>query len=261
MRHRPLFRTPRPSRRFASRGGGARRGSALIEFVFCIPLLALIILGTFFFGHVMRNQQRLRVADRYHAWRLVQNADAQADMSSHSYTRYGEPDDTAEQDAFQDEYSQANIVKVDAERINTLFFDKRATNVSMDRHGGPRETLDDLQEATREKSEDAGDLVDEAIPHWPHGSRSRIDATFPRELASWGRIENAFLEGETPTHTSRSNVKMRQSLRDGVQWRRWQNSYRDPIRDAFLMELESAINTVDDSELQKCLRDLYMKQW
>jgi hypothetical protein len=45
-----------------------RHGTAMLEFIMVIPLLAVVIAGTFFFGQLMRNQQRLRIADRYEAW-------------------------------------------------------------------------------------------------------------------------------------------------------------------------------------------------
>ena len=48
-----------------------RRGSVLIEFVMVIPLLAMILGLTFFFGWAMVNQQHIKVADRFQTWRKV----------------------------------------------------------------------------------------------------------------------------------------------------------------------------------------------
>ncbi|MFW6066153.1 MAG: TadE family protein, partial [Planctomycetota bacterium] len=49
----------------------AATGVALAETVMVIPLLALVLGLTFFFGWVMTNQQRVRQASRYAAWRRV----------------------------------------------------------------------------------------------------------------------------------------------------------------------------------------------
>jgi hypothetical protein len=43
----------------------------MLEFIMCIPLMAILIAAIFFFGWVMRNQQRVRIADRYTSWKHV----------------------------------------------------------------------------------------------------------------------------------------------------------------------------------------------
>ncbi len=48
-----------------------RHGTAVIESIFCVPLIAIILGLTFFFGWAMRNQQRVIISDRYAVWRLV----------------------------------------------------------------------------------------------------------------------------------------------------------------------------------------------
>ena len=47
------------------------RGTAMLEFIMCIPLMAILIAAIFFFGWVMRNQQRVRIATRYASWKHV----------------------------------------------------------------------------------------------------------------------------------------------------------------------------------------------
>ena len=47
------------------------RGTAMLEFVMCIPLMAILIAAIFFFGWVMRNQQRVCIAARYTSWKYV----------------------------------------------------------------------------------------------------------------------------------------------------------------------------------------------
>ena len=113
-----------------------RRGTAMIEFVLCIPLLALVIAAVFFFGMVMRNQQRLRAADRYVVWRTVHNGQANADASDQAYFEYGEPDETAERTAFIQAYEAVNVVDPTADRINELFFAGQAENVGLETGGG-----------------------------------------------------------------------------------------------------------------------------
>ena len=51
------------------------RGTAMLEFIMCIPLMVIVIAGIFFFGWVMRNQQRIQIADRYASWKSVHSSE------------------------------------------------------------------------------------------------------------------------------------------------------------------------------------------
>ncbi len=235
-----------------------RRGTALIEFVMCIPLLALIIAGTYFFGMVMRNDQRLCVSDRYHAWRVVQNADAETDMRDQAHRQFGEPDENAEYDQFCSAYREVNVTEPSGEYINERFLQMRASEVEISHHGGTRDTLDELEESAYEKSSDAGDLARESLQRWPHGSVSRIDAEFPQEQEA---LKSFVVEGDGGDGDMETRVYYRRGYRDGVQWRRWQNSYLEPIRELFLYELDDAVENVADGTIRDNLKDLYLERW
>ncbi len=226
----------------------------------CIPLLALVIAGTFFFGQVMRNQQRLRVADRYVAWRLVHNRDAQVDATSHAYVQYGEPDETAQRAGFDQEYLAINNVSVTTEMLNERFFSERAENIVIDSGSGPADVIDALVALAGEASSDCGELADYSVGRWRPGESDRVDANFPSEVAAWERIERTLQEHEhRPGRFSGRHE--RRSTRDDVQWRRWQNSYLDAIREVFLFEFDETVQGVTIPQLKENLEDIYLRQW
>ena len=228
----------------------------------CIPLLALIIAATFFFGMVMRNQQRLRVADRYVAWRNLHNRDAAADATSYAYILYGEPDEGELRDEFSQEYLEANSTTVTTEFLNKMFFQGRAekTSIKTTTGSGPAETLNQLISETRERHTDAGDLAKRSIDNWPHGQAARVNADFPREIAALERIEAA-VNIERPQGSGSATSGYRYHVRDGVQWRRWQSSYLEPIQEVFLFELDAVVESIQNEQLQENLQNLYLQVW
>jgi len=236
-----------------------RRGAALLEFVMCIPLLALIIAATFFFGMVMRNEQQLCVTDRYHAWRTVHNSDASVDMNDQAHKLYGEPDEGAEHSAYCQRYKEINVQDPSGDFLNEYFFLERAERVTVSHHGGTRDTLDELEEAALEKGGvDAGSLVEEAMDTWPHGSVSRVDAVFPKEQEM---LEN-IVDGKSSSNDEiETRVYYRRGYRDGVQWRRGQSSYLEPIRKLFLYKLDDAVETIPNSTIRDNLQTLYREHW
>jgi Flp pilus assembly protein TadG len=130
------------------------KGSATVEFVLAIPLLALVIAGTFFFGWVMRNHQRLRVADRYAAWRNV--------------------DDTAPT----------------GNEIDALFFDGRGEDAGLTADAGSTEILDAYTAAARSQSEDAGAVMENLIENGrvPRGSGMTVQSRFATNVEFWRKL-------------------------------------------------------------------------
>ena len=128
----------------------ARRGSALIEMVMVIPLLATIIGLTFFFGWTMTNQQHVRISSRYAAWRRV---------------RAGE--------------------SVAADELNTTFFNDRADGVDRSEGDGPDDTLKELVDAAGEFALAYPLVKDTVLDRWPRGRSDRVKASFPSEVALW----------------------------------------------------------------------------
>lgn len=130
-----------------------RRGSALIEMVMVVPLLATIIGLTFFFGWAMANQQHVRVSSRYAAWRQV---------------RAGE--------------------SVSGDELNEIFFGDRADGVDISAGDGPDDTLKKLADAAG-KYELGYPLVEDAVLNrWPKGRSDLVKADFPSDVALWQRF-------------------------------------------------------------------------
>ena len=149
-----------------------RRGAALLEFVLCIPLLAGIIVLTFFFGWSMKNQQRVRVSDRYTAWRWVHGG--------------------------RDAPTHANL--------NGFFFDFKAGEVWVDGGGGPTETLTDLVGEVARISPQAAALAEELVTNrFPHGQSASVAATFPTDVVLWQRLSG----GAMSHHHVREGVEWR----------------------------------------------------
>jgi hypothetical protein len=155
-------RTIRPRRR--------RRGAALIEFVFSLPLYVLVLALTFFFGYAMMNQQRVRTADRYAVWRDVHRAGSS-----------------------------------DANAIEPRFFGEQAGDVNVHGRSGPHETRRDLSDVASSYSVEAGEFSEEMIVHrFPHGKWKRVSATFPTEVPLW-----RMFTGAIRNHHTRDGVEWR----------------------------------------------------
>ncbi|MCD4825254.1 MAG: pilus assembly protein [Phycisphaerae bacterium] len=240
-----------------------RKGTALIEFVVCIPLLALIIAATFFFGMLMRNQQRLRVADRYVAWRNLHNRDASADATSQAYVLYGEPDEGEQRDEYSREYLEANSVTVTTELLSQMFFQGRADedSITITTGSGPAKTLNQLIDEAKQRHTDTGDLAKRSIDDWPHGQAAYVNANFPNEVAALERIEAAIHSRHGGQGSGSTPSGYRYHVRDGVQWRRWQSSYLEPIREVFLFELDDVVESIQNTQLQENLQNLYLQVW
>lgn len=132
-----------------------RRGTALLEFVMCIPLFALIIALTFFFGWAMVNQQRVKVSARYKVWR---------DLRSTSEVTGG--------------------------ALNRDFYERRAESVDLFSDSGVAETLDDLVTEAGVVSRPAGALAQEAVlDYFPHERRTQVAAEFPTDVRAWRRFK------------------------------------------------------------------------
>jgi hypothetical protein len=188
-----------------------------MEFVMCVPLMALIIGLTYFFGFAMRNQQRVRVASRYQAWRRVH------------------PDG-------RPRYSDSRWLT-----LNEMFFGEAAEGVSAGGGSGPDDSLHELVEATDPYGPQTADLAEALVmDHFPRGAPASVSAHFPTRVVMWQKFQGAINQHH---------------IRDGVEWRRGQMSYLEPIKDQFLEDLDDVIQGIDHAELRNNLRALYLKQW
>ena len=129
----------------------------MIEFVLVIPLLALIIAITFFFGRSLMNKQHVTVSDRYTAWREVLTGSQVTDRN-----------------------------------LNAMFFRDRAVDVDIRRGDGPDETLSDLADAAGYVSAGAETLAYEtAVERFPRGRAADVAAQFPTQGGIWRQLTGA----------------------------------------------------------------------
>ena len=142
------------------------RGTALIEFAFIIPFIAFFLTMVFFFGWAMRNQQHVKISDRYTAWRDVRP----------------KPPVTGTQ-------------------LNARFFRDEAGGVSIGRGTGPTDTIRDLAAAAGGVSGAAEDLAVRVAVEggFPRGKSARVAARFPPGIDAWRHLTSA-IGTETITH-------------------------------------------------------------
>ena len=141
-----------------NRRQGSRRsrgGSALIEFVLIIPLMAMIIGLTFFFGWTMANRLHVRESSRYAAWRHARTDQA-----------------------------------VGSGKLNDDFFENRATDIGLTRGLGTEESIDDLIAAAETYGNEHAVFADAVIRRCGHLGRTvRVRARFPSDVGLYRRFQ------------------------------------------------------------------------
>ncbi len=147
------------------KGRRGPRGTAMVEFVMCIPLIAIIIAAIFFFGWGMKNQQHVKVSDRYKAWRDI--------LSSPQSP-------------------------VSGEQLNRMFFYERADPVNVDSDSGQPRTLQDLVAAVGDVSRSAESFAEQTVIYsWPRARTARVDAEFTPNVGAFDHLSG-------PIHHSHS---------------------------------------------------------
>ena len=151
--HSPWPRPPEP---------GHRHGTAIIESVFCVPLIAVVLGLTFFFGWAMRNQQRVIISDRYAVWRRVVAGDA-----------------------------------VGGGRLDRDFFGGQASSVAVDYnppdqpHKGD-ETLEDYVSMAGQRGAAVEALAQSLVlERFPRSHSAEVSAWFPPKVGLWSRFTGA----------------------------------------------------------------------
>ena len=241
------------------------RGTVLMEFLFCIPLIAVIFLAIFMLGNLMRDQQRLVTADRYVTWRQLHNNQARVDANNRAYYQFGEPNEQTERQNFINEYLARNYVNLDGENLyDTLkprFFSQNIVdNLSSRRMHSPETVLDQLTEAANEADENTGKVCSRIVDYWPRGACYRVTADFEkagslaRKLGQQARGHQTRVEGN-------QMIFRRRASRDGLLWRRGQSSYREILRDEFLQEMHQAVEAISIPQLKQNLQGLYLERW
>jgi len=195
-----------------------------------IPVMALIIGLTFFFGWSMDNQQHVKISDRYATWRELLN---RADWARDPNYANREPE-------------------VTSGTLNDLFFSQRASQVTIDRNNGPSETLRGLVDYVGTGSGRAEAFAQTMVMDlWPRGLSTEVGADVPATVSLWQQLG---LTGPIKA----------QHGRDGLQWRlREAHSPWDPLRDQFLLPLDSVLTTipVPGDLWGRTMRGLYASGW
>lgn len=134
-----------------------RHGTAVIESVFCVPLIAVVLGLTFFFGWAMRNQQRVIISDRYAVWRRVVAGDA-----------------------------------VGGGRLDRDFFGGQAAGVAVDYAGGPDGTLVEYVDRAGRRSAAVEALAQRLVlERFPRSHSAEVSAWFPTDVGLWKRFTGA----------------------------------------------------------------------
>lgn len=203
-----------------------RRGTSMIEFVLCLPFLGFILMLTFFFGWAMRNQQQVKMADRYLTWQRV-------------YT-----------------HEREDVTRVD---INEEFFQNKVPvppGPNTDSGWGPRKAQEGLVAAAGQVDRSAEDLARSLIlgdSGWYFFSpsyRLEMMAGFGTEYIMWQKIT----KGE----------QIRSShLRECTEWRRGQAPLEGTVRDQFLTEIDTVLDGVQPpgERMASTFRSLYERSW
>jgi len=135
-------KTPRANRR-------RRRGTAMVEFVMCLPVLALVLALIFLLGWGLLHRQQVTVSDRYKTWRDLRAA------------------------------------AVSGQRLNELFYRNQAADVAVQADAGQWQTHEDLTAYAGQASDHAGRFAEATVlDAWPRGREVRIAASFPIGLGS-----------------------------------------------------------------------------
>ena len=128
----------------------------MLEFVLCIPFLALLIAGIFFLGWAMRNQQKVRTADRYASWRSLHD---------HVWSNNG---------------------RSMGGELNVKFFAEKGVGVSHTEGGGPTETREEYATVADEQSAEVGEYTEEFLTHQPRGRKADVSSDFETSIYRFG---------------------------------------------------------------------------
>lgn len=132
------------------------KGTALVEAVFAIPMLALILGLTWWVGWAMTNQQHVKAADRYTAWRSTYGGGVTTDS------------------------------------LNTDFYQRKANVQDISYGNGQAETVRDYCDLASRFSQAAGGLADGGPrQRFPRGTQVTVSADFPTSVGLWNRYQGA----------------------------------------------------------------------
>ncbi len=210
-------------RRAVQRRPATKRGTVMVEFIACIPLLALVVAATYFFGWTMRNQQRMVTASRYHAWR-----------NYHGLHNYRGED-------ISHEYSVGSW----EDFMDAVFFNRRTSSLTIRGSGRALETPGRWADHAQSFSADAGHLASELTAGRSDvEAGGHITADFQATYQLWETLGPGEMQAE---HT-----------REDDAWPRGKISLVNVVNDIYLRELDDAISTL---YLYGNIQFLYREGW
>lgn len=215
-----------------------RRGTATIEFICSVPLLAVIIALTFFFGHVRVNQQHVQVAARYSAW-----------VGWHSDIEEFQIDWDLMSDPGGENRQMGSYLPENPEILNSIFMDNRSTETNLDMVWIYLGTPDDYIDLVSRDSQAAGELAENLIDNYFDRSRqATVDAVFPSPVNLW-----ELYEGDLHARSSR----------EGLEWARGSAFCEYAVTEQFLTTIDSALLSVPSpgNRLALTVRRLYLWPW
>lgn len=136
--------------------------------------------------------------------------------------------------------------------INSGFFNNRADANSLSissSFGWPVELKTEYQNVQARMQPSTGQLVERMVMQtFPKGVQSAVSAEFPTDVPAWKRFTGS-IDGATP--------------REGVEWRRGQAEWNDPVKDQFLEVLDSRLDHIPEpgNGLGQMIRQLYLTRW
>jgi hypothetical protein len=159
-----------------------RRGTAVTEFILAIPLLAVVLGLTLFFGWGLMHKQQVIIADRYATWQQVETG---------SWPGTG--------------------------KLNETFFRNEASSVDLDGIPAVTETVTDLVAEAGGRSGLAEALADTMLAQrYPGGKRAQVSAKFDSNRALWERHNGTIhhRHGREGITWRRDEVQPWETLRD-----------------------------------------------
>lgn len=198
----------------------------MMEAVLCVPLIALVLGLTFFFGWAMRNQQRVIISTRYAVWRRVLANDT-----------------------------------VNSGRLDQAFFGEQANVEPVDYGGGPIETLEDYVILAGNYGAPVELLAKSLVidhPRFPRSHSAEVSAEFNPELFSgvWSMFPGEIRQNG-------GGYIQRRHVREGVEWRNREAALERQVRDQFFRPLDTALRSIPapGSGLGQAFERLYTRRW
>jgi len=215
-----------------------QRGTAMVETVMILPMIALVLLMLLYFGRGVVRVQRAQVMDRYEAWHGVAAAP-------------GPGADNATNNA----------------QMNQLFMGDRAETIEYYQNGAfPSEAADRLVSYAFALSDATGNLVARQFSRGQHGRTVHFSTDHPPGNVIVEQYEGQILHGHTRLGNDWAYVNgWNVQSDDDLSFGRWERAgpYGPSImassRDVFYSEFDESLAALD-TPMANSVRNIYLAQ-